>query len=326
MNALTPHFPVMLDEVLSALEPHADGLYVDGTFGNGGYSRGLLERADCRVIAIDRDPAARVRGAALEAEFPGRFTLLSGCFGDMEQLLAAEGISRIDGVALDLGVSSMQLDQAERGFSFQKDGPLDMRMGQQGQTAADLVNTLDEDRLADILYHYGEERKSRWVAHAIVERRAETPFSRTADLATVIRGVVRKSRDGIDPATRSFQALRIVVNDELGELERALGASERLLRAGGRLVVVAFHSLEDRIVKAFVRQRCGESEGVSRHLPQASNAGAGNPPPSFQAVSRRAVKPLDAETRVNPRSRSARLRAVERTEFPAWTVSPGGQR
>jgi 16S rRNA (cytosine1402-N4)-methyltransferase len=311
----------MLAEVLSALSPKAGEVHLDGTFGNGGYSQGILDAADCLVWATDRDPSARVRGAEMETANPGRFNLLSGCFGDMDRLLADRGVTQVDGIALDLGVSSMQLDQAERGFSFQKDGPLDMRMGREGPTAADLVNTLEEGELANVIYLYGEERHSRRIARAIVERRAETPFTRTGDFASVVRSVMRKGKDGIDPATRTFQGLRIKVNDELGELERGLRAAERLLAPNGRLVVVSFHSLEDRVVKAFLRRRCGESEGVSRHMP--SPAANQDPEATFTALSRRAIKPSAEETRINPRSRSARLRAAVRTAAPAWPDEQG---
>ncbi|MCF8479529.1 MAG: 16S rRNA (cytosine(1402)-N(4))-methyltransferase RsmH [Rhodospirillum sp.] len=316
MTPTRPHLPVMLAEVLTALSPKAGEVHLDGTFGNGGYSQGLLDAAACTVWATDRDPSARPRGDEMEAANPGRFTLVSGCFGDMDRLLADRGVSQVDGIALDLGVSSMQLDHAERGFSFQKDGPLDMRMGREGLTAADLVNSLDEGDLADVIYLYGEERHSRRIARALVERRAETPFTRTGDLADVVRSVMRKGKDGIDPATRTFQALRIKVNDELGELERGLRAAERLLAPGGRLVVVSFHSLEDRVVKAFLRRRCGESEGISRHMPAPT--AIRDPAPTFQALSRRTTKPGAEETRANPRARSARLRAAARTDAAAW--------
>jgi len=240
----------------------------------------------------------------------------------MNELLRARGVERVDGIALDLGVSSMQLDQPERGFSFRFDGPLDMRMGAHGPTAADLVNTLDEGALADVLFHLGEERFARRVAHALVERRTEAPFTRTGDLADAVRAVVRKSGDGIDPATRTFQALRVAVNDELGELARGLIGAEHLLAPAGRLVVVAFQSLEDRLVKTFLRGRCGERAGISRHMPE--DPGASGPGPSFQAVSRRASLPTPEETARNPRARSARLRVAERTAAPSWPVTDTG--
>ena len=240
--------------------------------------------------------------------------MLSGRFGDMVRLLGDVGIDKIDGLALDLGVSSMQLDQPERGFSFRADGPLDMRMEQSGMTAAEAVNQLTEPELADIIYRYGEERSSRRIAKAIVKSRRENPITRTGQLAKLVRGVVAKSKDGLDPATRTFQALRIYVNDELGELERGLNAAETLLRPGGRLVVVSFHSLEDRQVKEFLQGRSGGKPKPSRHLPPDTSPPA---EPTFLLLRRRVVKPSAAEAEANPRARSARLRAAERTPAPA---------
>lgn len=299
------HIPVLLSEVVAALAPRDGGIYVDGTFGAGGYSRALLAGADCQVIALDRDPSAVALGQRLAAESNGRLRMIEGCFGDMDRLLADAGIGAVDGVALDIGVSSMQIDQAERGFSFAKDGPLDMRMTPSGPTAADVVNHTDEAALADILFRFGEERQSRRIARAIVNDRRETPFTRTAQLADLIRRVVRSSRDGIDPATRSFQALRIYVNDELGELERGLKAAESVLSDGGCLAVVTFHSLEDRMVKQFFKERSGMQAAPSRHQPQAA-VGVN---PVFALLNRKAVVAGEAEIRVNPRSRSAKLRA-----------------
>ena len=309
-----PHVPVMLAEVLAALAPRDGAVYVDGTFGGGGYTQALLTAADCKVCGIDRDPAAIEAGAALTTRFPGRLQLLNGRFGDMERLLAARGVTQVDGVALDIGVSSPQIDEPARGFSFRQDGPLDMRMGGDGPSAADVVNTLDEAALADIIHRYGEERHARRIARAIVAARREAPITRTLALAEIVRSVVRRSPDGIDPATRTFQAIRIYVNDEIGELRRGLAAAERLLVPGGRLAVVSFHSLEDREVKNFLRTRSGGAEGVSRHLPAATRARA----PSFTLLSRRAVRPTDEEMKRNPRARSARLRAAERTAAAAW--------
>ncbi len=324
----SPHVPVMLPGVLDTLSPRDGGLYVDCTFGNGGYSQGLLKAADCSVIALDRDPSVRPRAAELEAAYPGRFRLLEGCFGDMAGLLEAAGVGPVDGVAVDLGVSSMQLDQAERGFSFQADGPLDMRMSSSGPTAADLVNSLGEEELAGVIFRYGEERHSRRIARAIVRRRAETPFERTADLAYVVRGAMPggagRRGEGIDPATRTFQALRIQVNDELGELDRVLSAAEQVLAPGGRLAVVSFHSLEDRIVKTFLRDRSGVAAGVSRHLPPTLSGTGGEREPTFRLLHRRAQRPDDGECAVNPRSRSARLRAAERTDAAPWPTSNKG--
>ncbi len=307
-----PHSPVLLAEFLTALQPRDAGLYVDGTFGAGGYSRALLAAARCRVIAIDRDPAAVAEGGALTREHPGHFTVIEGRFGDMEALLAPLGISAVDGIALDLGVSSPQLDQPERGFSFRADGPLDMRMGREGTTAADLVNTLSESALANLIYIYGEERFARRVARAIVAARREAPLTRTAELARIVRAAVPAS-GGIDPATRTFQALRMEVNDELGELERALLAAERLLAPGGRLAIVSFHSLEDRKVKDFLRERSEAAPKASRHRPALPAAAA-----SFKLLTRKPVTPGGAELERNPRARSARLRAAERTAAPVW--------
>ncbi len=309
MNA--PHIPVMLAEVLAAIAPRDGAIYVDGTFGAGGYSRALLDAADCRVVGIDRDPDALAAGAAMADASDGRLTLMEGRFGTMDSLLRAGGIEAVDGVALDIGVSSMQLDRPERGFSFRGDGPLDMRMGRDGPSAADVVNSLPERELADIIYKYGEERRARQIAKAIVGTRGDRPFTRTGELADLVRGVVGRSHDGVDPATRTFQALRIYVNDELGELDRGLNAAERMLRPGGRLAVVTFHSLEDRRVKTFLRARSGDAPRPSRHLPPAVSA-----PATFSQLGRRAQRPGAAETDANPRARSARLRAAERTDAP----------
>lgn len=315
MTAPQPHISVLRDEVVEALAPRDGGVYVDGTFGAGGYSRAVLDAARCRVYGIDRDPTAVARGRALEAEQDGRFTMIEGRFGDMDALLRIQGVNQVDGIALDIGVSSMQIDEAGRGFSFAKDGPLDMRMEARGPSAADLVNDTPEGALADIIYRFGEERLSRRVAKAIVEARRVKRFERTIELAETIRRVVPRSGDGIDPATRTFQALRIAVNDELGELERGLAAAERLLCPGGRLAVVTFHSLEDRVVKGFLKARAGEAARPSRHVPQGRDCG---PAPSFTLLSRRAVAPGPDEVRANPRARSAKLRAAARTEAPAW--------
>ena len=317
------HRPVMLDAVLDALSPRDGAIYIDGTFGGGGYSRALLDAADCRVCGIDRDPDACIRGREMAAGYQGRLTILEGQFGDMDRLAAAEGIGPVDGVTLDLGVSSFQIDQAKRGFSFSKDGPLDMRMGGDGPSAADVVNNEDEEVLADIIYRYGEERLSRRIARAIVSARAEEPILRTSRLAGIVRSCYpsRSGKDAIDPATRTFQALRIYVNDELGELSRGLTAAETLLADSGRLAIVSFHSLEDRIVKQFLRERCGQMPGSSRHAPQRQE----DPRvPSFSMLARRPLRPEDGEIAVNPRARSARLRTAERTAAPAWHPTHGG--
>jgi len=314
-----PHVPVLLDEVIAALAPQAGATYVDGTFGAGGYSRGVLEAAACNVIGIDRDPAVRSHADALSREFGGRFAFLEGRYGDMQKLLADTGVIRVDGIALDIGVSSMQIDEAARGFSFRADGPLDMRMGASGQTAADLVNSADETTLADIIFKYGEERHARRVARAIVRARELEAITRTAQLADIVRGAMpanlRHKHDGIDLATRTFQAIRIYLNDELGELDRGLLAAEALLAPGGRLAVVSFHSLEDRAVKNFLRGRSDTAPRASRHMPEQTEA---QPQPTFTLLTRSATRPGDAECARNPRARSARLRAAERTDAPAW--------
>lgn len=307
------HAPVMLAEVLEALAPRDGGIYLDGTFGRGGYSRAVLSAAETTVYGIDRDPQAAEAGEALERDAKGRFHFRRGRFGDMETLVP-EQRGAVDGIALDLGLSSPQIDQAERGFSFRQDGPLDMRMELSGPSAADAVNELPERNLADILWRYGEERRSRAVAAAIVAARRENPIETTGALAEIVRRVVKPARDGIDPATRSFQALRIYVNDELGELERGLAAAERMLAPRGRLAVVSFHSLEDRAVKRFLFERSGRADRGSRHLPQRDRERQS----SFNLIDRAARRPSEGECRLNPRARSARLRAAERTEAAAW--------
>ncbi len=303
------HYPVMLPEVLAALSPKDGGVYVDGTFGAGGYTRAILESANCTVYAIDRDDNARITADGFDDEYGDRFNFLRGCFGDVKSLLQAVGVERVDGFVLDVGVSSMQIDEAERGFSFRFDGPLDMRMDMKsdGQTAADIVNTYEQDALANVIYEYGGERKSRRIARKIIELREEKPFERTLELADAVRSVVpRTHKDKIDPATRTFQALRIAVNDELGELDRALDVSEDILSEDGRLVVVAFHSLEDGRVKRFLKEKSNTQAKGSRHLPQSVTSDV---EPIFTLVSRKAIKPSDKEVSENPRSRSARLRA-----------------
>lgn len=308
-NAM-PHNPVMLAEVLEALRPRKGGVYVDGTFGAGGYSRGILNAAECMVIAIDRDPNAAPRAEALKKEFGGRFQFLPGCFGDVAELLKRAGLGAVDGFVLDLGVSSMQIDEAARGFSFRFDGPLDMRMNPgEGQSAADLVNTMREEDLANIIYQYGEERLSRKIARAIVLRRGDQPFETTLDLADLVRGIVRVSpKDKSDPATRTFQALRIAVNDELGELRRALESLPAILKPLGRAVMVTFHSLEDGMVKEGFKALSGKAESVSRYAPAPEKAASVSP---FTILTKKPVAPGEAETRLNPRARSARLRCIE---------------
>lgn len=315
MNGVSPHVPVLLKEVLDSMRPVDGEIYVDGTFGAGGYTRALLEKAQCTVYAIDRDPSVAVFAEKLTREFPGRFFWLLGSFSDMLDLLAAKGVSKVNGIVLDIGVSSMQLDTAERGFSFRYDGPLDMRMADTGVTAADVVNKTEEEDLANIIYQFGEERESRRVARAIVRARSEAPITTTAQLAEIVRKVVRSGK-GIDGATRTFQGLRIYVNDELGELTRALDAAEKLLATGGRLIVVTFHSLEDRIVKQFLQSRSGETRGGSRHLPPvgATQQAASGNLPTFFLPSRKPVQASESESEINPRARSAKLRAAIRTE------------
>lgn len=321
----TPHIPVMLGPVLTHLDPHDGATYVDGTFGAGGYSRAILDRADCRVIAIDRDPETHARAEAWRKAYGDRLVLLHDTFGNVADLIEMP----VQGFVLDLGVSSMQLDQAERGFSFRNDGPLDMRMDPTtGESAADLVNALPEKELADLIYLYGEERQSRRIAKAIIEAREEKPLTTTGELASIIRSVLpRKKHDESDPATRTFQALRIAVNDELGELERALAGAEHILAEGGRLVVVTFHSLEDRIVKNFMKERSGDAPSPSRHLPMMTQAG---PAPSFRLEPRKAVDPASGEIRQNPRARSAKLRCAIRTGAMPWPekrkTQKGGRR
>ncbi len=315
------HVPVLLDAVIEALALRDGAAYVDGTFGAGGYSIALLRAARCRVFAIDRDPDAVRAGAALALHHGGRLAVIEGRFSEMARLLAPLSPPPIAGVALDLGVSSGQLDTPERGFSFRFDGPLDMRMGQHGQTAADLVESLSEPELAALIGEFGEERFARRVARAIVAARRQRAIRRTLELAEIVRAAMPKSEPGLDPATRTFQALRIAVNDELGELDRGLVAAEQLLMPGGRLAVVSFQSLEDRRVKNFLRQRSGAGPRASRHEPNAATAA----PPSFRLLHRRPVRPGAAEIAGNPRARSARLRAAERTTAPAWPAERGGR-
>lgn len=306
---MSGHVPVMLQEVLATLQPRAGGTYLDATFGGGGYAAAILAAADCSLWAIDRDPDAIARGAALAAQHPGRLHLVHACFGDMLDSLAACGVTQLDGVVMDLGVSSFQLDEAERGFSFRADGPLDMRMGRDGPSAADLVRTLPEDELARIISEFGEERHARRVARGILRARTEAPIETTGQLAEIVRRAVPRDPSGLDGATRAFQGLRIAVNDELGEVERGLQAAMELLAPGGRLVVVAFHSLEDRIVKRAMVEATGRQGGASRHNPAALLQRAS---PGFAPLTFRALRPGEAETAANPRARSARLRGIER--------------
>ena len=308
------HAPVMLHEMLETLAPADNDVILDGTFGGGGYSRAILDMAECHVLGVDRDLDAIARAEVLEAENP-RFRQIFGRFGDLDALALALGHDRLDGVVLDLGVSSFQIDEADRGFSFMRDGPLDMRMHRAGPSAADVVNQLGEKDLSNLIYRLGEERQANRIAAAIVQRRAQQHFSRTSDLADLVDTAVGGRRGSrIHPATRTFQAIRMFVNDELGEIARALIAAENILRSGGRLVVVTFHSLEDRIVKRFLRERTGRLGGASRHVPGLA---PGRPATFTQSV-RKALDPQPEETAENPRARSARLRVAERTDAETW--------
>jgi 16S rRNA (cytosine1402-N4)-methyltransferase len=310
-GGLARHIPVLGRPALELLAARDGGIYIDGTFGAGGHSRLILESAGARVIAIDRDPTAIRSGADLAAAAGGRLTLVHGRFSALDDVAREAGAAAVDGVLLDVGVSSMQLDDAARGFSFRLDGPLDMRMGHEGPSAADVVARASERDLAAIIATLGEERHARHVARAIVAARGRDPITSTRALADVVARVVRTKPGDIHPATRTFQALRIFVNDELGELARALAAAESILKEGGRLVVIAFHSLEDRIVKTFLAERA-KSRGVSRHQPHAAG-----PHPSFRLLTRKPIVPDDNELAANPRARSAKLRAAERTAAPA---------
>ena len=314
------HHPVLREEVLEALDLRAGGVVIDGTFGAGGYTRAILAHPGTRVLALDRDPTAIAGGADLVASEP-RLTLVEARFSTLDTVARDLGLSLFDGVVLDVGVSSMQFDQAERGFSFRFDGPLDMRMGAEGPTAADIVNGAEEGDLANILYRYGDERASRRIARAICFDRTSTPFTSTKQLGDMIGRVMPGKPSDIHPATRSFQALRIAVNDELGELHDALEAAERVLAPGGRLVVVSFHSLEDRIVKRFLQTRAGRGDGGSRHLP----AGGARPPATFSLPGKQPVVPGEAEIATNPRARSAKLRVGIRTAAPAWAADPAAR-
>ena len=303
-----PHVPVLIAPLIAAVAP-VTGVWADGTLGAGGYTRALLDAGAARVIGIDRDPSALALAASWAPALGDRLILRQGTFSDLDTLAGAP----LDGVVLDLGVSSMQIDTPERGFSFQKDGPLDMRMGTEGPTAAEIVNTATEARIADILHFYGEERAARRIARAIVAAR---PLTGTLQLAQVVAACLPRPKPGQShPATRSFQALRIAVNDEYGELVAGLLAAERALRPGGALAVVTFHSIEDRIVKRFLADRTGQAGQGSRHAPARAAI-----PPTFVAVTRKAIGPDDAELSANPRARSALLRVARRTDAPARGV------
>ena len=315
------HIPVMLDEVTAALRPETGKVLIDATFGNGGYSTHFLNISDCHVAALDRDPDAIARGQAIAQAFSGRLTLYEGSFSTIRQMVAGTDFEQVDGITFDLGVCSTQLDQAERGFSFRLDGPLDMRMTSMGESAGDVVNSYKEEQIADILWRYGEERASRRIARAIVKARTARPIARTGQLKEIIHSVMPRPKPGqADSATRTFQALRIHVNQELDELKQALAACVHLLKPGGILAVVSFHSLEDRIVKQFMARMSGREGRPSRHRPDLKATS----PPLFALVSRKPVLPSSAEEKVNPRARSAKLRVAKRTDVPATSFSRGG--
>ena len=304
------HIPVLGREVLASLQPREGGTYIDATFGAGGYSRAILETPQTRVIGIDRDRTAILAGFELVDRSNGRLTLVEDRFSNLAEVCRAQSAPSVDGVVMDIGVSSMQLDEAGRGFSFRADGPLDMRMGQEGPTAADVIATASEADLANIIYIFGEERHSRSIARAIVAARKQEPITSTRALADLVGKIVRSKPGEIHPATRTFQGLRIFVNGELDELHLALSAAEQVLKPGGRLVVVSFHSLEDRIVKNFLNERA-KASGGSRHQPETAQR-----PPSFTILTKRPVTAQEDEVSANPRARSAKLRAAERTDAP----------
>ena len=316
-GGLARHVPVLARQVIEYLKPRDGGVYVDGTFGAGGHTRAILQAADTRVLGLDRDQSAIAGGFALVEEAAGRLVLVEDRFSDLDAVARDQGHDAVDGILLDLGVSSMQLDEAERGFSFRHNGPLDMRMGGAGPSAADLVNAASGRDLASIISTLGEERFARPIARAIIKARDEAPITTTRALSDVVGTVLQQRPGEIHPATRTFQALRMFVNDELGELAAGLAAAERVLKPGGRLVVISFHSLEDRIVKTFLAER-GATTGGSRHLPEVKHAA-----PSFHVLTKRPVIADEAEVAANPRARSAKLRAGERTEAPAFTSDTG---
>jgi 16S rRNA (cytosine1402-N4)-methyltransferase len=312
-----PHAPVLISEVIEALSPRPGETMIDATFGAGGYTRAILSTG-AEVIALDRDPTVQPHADAVANDFPGQFQLVRTPFSGLADAFAESGKPRLDGAVFDIGVSSMQLDQAERGFSFMRDGPLDMRMSDQGETAADIVNTYEHGPLAHLIKLYGEERQSGRIATAILRRRQSQAFTRTLDLAEVVEKALGGRRGApTHPATRTFQALRIAVNDELGELEAGLAAAEASLSPGGRLAVVTFHSLEDRIVKAFFTERSGNAPGGSRHAPVAVETRK----PSFTLLFKGAREAGEEELAANPRARSARLRAGVRTDAPVWRAA-----
>ena len=307
--AKTEHSPVLLAEMIAGLCPKDGGIYVDGTFGGGGYSRAILKSANCKVWAIDRDPDAQQRSKELRETYPGRITFVLGRFGDLTNLMRKSGVNRIDGITLDLGVSSMQLETDERGFSFLRDGPLDMRMEKTGPSASEIVNSLPEEELSQLLFQYGGEKRSRHIAKAIVMARSKAPFQTTLQLADTVSGIVRRSKNGIHPATRTFQALRIFVNDEINELKKALNGAEVMLSEKGRLAIVSFHSAEDQVVKKFLREKSGLIPRPSRHQPFAKDTYSAK---TFKIINKRVITPKKEEILANPRARSARLRIAEK--------------
>ncbi|MCW5680796.1 MAG: 16S rRNA (cytosine(1402)-N(4))-methyltransferase RsmH [Xanthobacteraceae bacterium] len=310
------HLPVMLREVVASLRPKDGGKYIDATFGAGGHSRALLSAANCEVLGFDRDPRTVAQSALSVSEFGGRLTVVEANFSELPEIAPRHGFERVDGILFDFGVSSMQFDEAGRGFSFRFDGPLDMRMSARGLSAADVVNTFSEKDLARIISLLGEEKKARFAAQAIVQKRAEKEISSTGELADILRAAIRTKPGDIDAATRTFQALRIYVNDELGEIGAGLHAAENLLNAGGRLAAISFHSLEDRLVKTFLNERAQPAK-PSRHAPAAKEIA-----PSFTLVGRKPLVASEDEVKMNPRARSAKLRVAERTDAPAPEGDP----
>lgn len=310
------HLPVMLREVVSSLKPKDGGKYIDATFGAGGHSRELLAQANCRVLGFDRDPRTVAQSSLLVSEYGGRLTVVEANFSEMLEIAPRHGFDQVDGILFDFGVSSMQLDEAKRGFSFRFDGPLDMRMSARGLSAADVVNGYEERDLSRIISALGEEKKAKFVARAIVDARKEKEITTTGELAKIVRDAIHSKPGDIDPATRTFQALRIYVNDELGEIGKGLLAAEQLLKPGGVLAAISFHSLEDRLVKTFITSR-SQVPAISRHAPEAKAA-----PSSFKNIQRKALVASDEEVKLNPRARSAKLRIAERTDAGAQTSDP----
>ncbi len=303
------HFPVMLNEMINILQPKKDAIYIDATFGGGSYSKAILSTTKCKVWGIDRDPDAIKRGKEIIKDFPS-LSLLQGDFAQLEKLANENNIQSLDGIVIDLGVSSFQLDEAERGFSFRFDAPLDMRMSKSGKTAADLVNQLSETELTNIFWYYGEERFSRRIARSIVKNRKNTPFKTTYQLANLINRIIPSKKNKINPATRSFQALRIAVNDELTQIKQAMTSALKLLRPDGKLIVISFHSLEDRIVKEIMNQATGNLASPSRHHPSSLSLQSSSF--LYQSLTHKPLRPTENEILRNPRSRSAKLRAIKR--------------